>query len=199
MSCYEIDGLVPVVAASAYIAPTASVIGDVHIGDGVYVGPGASLRGDFGRIIIAAGANVQDNCVMHGFPGGETVVEEDGHIGHAAVLHGCRVAHNALVGIGAIVLDLAIIGESALVAAGAVVPARMTVPPRTLVAGVPATVKKQLRADEIDWKQTGTAAYQQLTRRAAATMRPAQPLEQAEANRRRVEDIHPALAALRPK
>ncbi|HNO13630.1 MAG TPA: phenylacetic acid degradation protein PaaY, partial [Accumulibacter sp.] len=88
---YAIDGIVPVVDPRAFVHPTAVLIGDVIVGPGCYVGPCASLRGDFGRLILERGANLQDSCVMHGFPGTDTVVGEDGHIGHGAVLHGCRV------------------------------------------------------------------------------------------------------------
>ena len=98
MPIYQIDGLTPVVPEESFVHPTAVLIGDVILGKGVYVGPNASLRGDFGRIVVKDGANIQDNCVMHGFPEQDTVVEEDGHIGHSAILHGCIIRRNALVG-----------------------------------------------------------------------------------------------------
>ena len=108
------------------------LIGDVLVGAGCYIGPSACLRGDCGRIDVRAGANLQDCCVMHGFPATDTVVEEEGHIGHGAILHGCVVQKNALVGMNAVVNDNAVIGESAIVAAMAFVKAGMVVPPRTL-------------------------------------------------------------------
>ena len=138
MPCYAIDGLVPVVDPSAYVHSSAVLIGDVIVGPGCYVGPGASLRADFGRIVLGEGANVQDNCVAHGFPYADTVVEPDGHIGHGAVLHTCVVRRDALVGINAVVMDEAEIGEQAIVAACAFVPVGMKVPPRWLVVGAPA-------------------------------------------------------------
>ena len=98
MKVYEIDGIVPVVDPTAYVHPSAVLIGDVLVGAGAYIGPCASLRGDFGRLFIGAGANVQDCCVMHGFPGSDTIVEEHGHIGHGAILHGCIVRRNGMVG-----------------------------------------------------------------------------------------------------
>ena len=137
LTVYTIDGVTPVVDPTAFVHPTAVLIGDVVVGPGCYVGPCASLRGDFGHIEMHAGANLQDSCVMHGFPGTGTIVEEDGHIGHGAVLHGCSVERNALVGMNAVVNDNAVIGESAIVAAMAFVKAGMVIPPRTLVAGVP--------------------------------------------------------------
>ena len=96
MTCYAFAGLRPVVSPDAFVHPDAVLIGDVIVGAGCYVAPLACLRGDFGRIVLAPGSNVQDTCVMHGFPGSDTVVEEDGHVGHGAVLHGCRIGRNAL-------------------------------------------------------------------------------------------------------
>ena len=145
------------------------LIGDVLVGAGCYIGPAACLRGDFGRIQLRGGANVQDCCVMHGFPGTDTVVEEEGHIGHGAILHGCMVQKNALIGMNAVVNDNAVIGESAIVAAMAFVKAGMVVPPRTLAAGVPAKVVRTLTDQELAWKIEGTQSYQELARRSLAT------------------------------
>lgn len=128
LKVYAIDGIVPVVDPSAYVHPSAVLIGDVIVGPGCYVGPCASLRGDFGRLILERGSNLQDTCVMHGFPGTDTVVEEDGHVGHGAVLHGCRVGRNALIGMNAVIMDNAVIGESSIVAASAFVKAGAEIP-----------------------------------------------------------------------
>lgn len=176
MPCYEIDGVVPVVDPGAYVHPTAVLIGDVIVGPGCYVGPCAVLRGDFGRIVLERGSNVQDTCVIHGFPKRDTVVEENGHIGHGAVLHCCIVRRGALVGMNAVVLDEAEIGERSMVAACAFVPAGMRVPPRSLVAGIPAKVRRELGDEEIAGKRAGTEAYQELTGRALASMREVAPL-----------------------
>ena len=184
---YAIDGIVPVVDPSAYVHPSAVLIGDVIVGPDCYVGPCASLRGDFGRLILEAGANLQDTCVMHGFPGTDTVVEENGHIGHGAVLHGCRIGKNALIGMNAVIMDNAVIGESSIVAASAFVKASQVVPARTLVAGVPAKVIRPLSAEEMAWKADGTRTYQELTRRCLATMVETSPLSAVEPNRQRIE------------
>ena len=199
MPCYAIEGVIPVVDPSAYVHPTAVLIGDVHVGPNCYVGPNASLRGDFGRIILAAGANVQDNCVMHGFPQQDTVVEENGHIGHGAVLHSCVIRRDALVGMNAVVMDEAVVGEQAVVAACAFVPAGMQVAPRTLVAGVPAKLLRTLRVDEVAWKLTGTQTYQDLTRRCLASLTEVQPLPNAEPDRPRVRapDVKSLIASKR--
>ena len=184
---YQIDGITPVIHPAAYVHPSAVLIGDVIVGAGCYVGPCASLRGDFGRLILEAGANLQDCCVMHGFPNTDTVVEADGHIGHGAVLHGCRVGRNGMVGMNAVVMDNAVIGESAIVAACAFVKAGMIVPPRVLVAGVPGKVVRELTAHEIAWKVEGTRTYRDLAVRSLATMREVEALAEIEAGRRRLQ------------
>mgnify|MGYP002737737676 CR=1 FL=1 len=183
---YAIDGIVPVVDPTAYVHPSAVLIGDVIVGPGCYVGPCASLRGDFGRLILEAGANLQDTCVMHGFPGTDTVVEENGHVGHGAVLHGCRVGRNALVGMNAVIMDNAMIGEASIVAASAFVKASERIPDRVLVAGVPAKVIRPLSDEEIAWKLDGTRTYQELTRRCLATLVETTPLTAVEADRKRI-------------
>ena len=196
LKVYAIDGIVPVVDPTAYVHPSAILIGDVIIGPDCYVGPCASLRGDFGRLILERGANVQDTCVMHGFPGTDTVVEEDGHIGHGAVLHGCRIKRNALVGMNAVIMDNVVIGEEAIIAASAFVKAGVEIPPRVLVAGVPAKVIRPLSEDEIRWKGQGTATYQDLTRRCLATLHETVPLTAVEPDRKRIEmpDVVPLVA-----
>ena len=187
LTVWAIDGAIPVVDPTAFVHPTAVLIGDVIIGPGCYVGPTACLRGDFGPIEMHAGSNVQDGCILHAFPGKGTVVEENGHIGHGAILHGCIVKRNALVGMNAVVNDNAVIGESAIVAALAFVKAEMIVPPRTLVAGVPARILRELTEDELAWKVEGTQSYQELTRRSFATMRATTPLAAPELDRKRIE------------
>ena len=187
VKAYSIDGVTPVVDPSSYVHPSATLIGDVMIGRNCYIAPGARLRGDFGRIIIADGANVQDNCIMHGFPGTDTIVAEEGHIGHGAILHGCVIERNALIGMNAVINDNAVIGESAIVAAMAFVKAKMVVPPRMLVAGMPARVVRELSETELAWKLEGTKSYQELTRRSLATMRATSALTAVEPDRERIE------------
>lgn len=167
---YAIDGIVPVVDPSAFVHPSAVLIGDVIVGPGCYVGPCASLRGDFGRLILREGVNVQDTCVLHSFPERDMVVEENGHIGHGAVLHCCAIGRNAFIGMNAVVMDNARIGEAAFVAACSFVKAGMEVPARSLAAGVPAKVTRLLTDHEMAWKLKGTRVYQILTRRCLATM-----------------------------
>lgn len=187
MPAYEIDGLIPVVDPASFVHPTACLIGDVIIGPNCYIGPGASMRGDFGRLIMVRGCNLQDNCIIHGFPGTDTVLEEDAHIGHGAILHGCTIRRDALVGMGAIIMDSAVVGESAFVAALAFVRAAFEVPARTLVAGIPAKVVRPLTNEELTWKKQGTREYQDLARRALATLREVTPLTAPEPDRKRLD------------
>jgi phenylacetic acid degradation protein len=186
MPAYEFEGVTPVVDPGAFVHETAVLIGDVIVGPNCFIGPGASLRGDIGRLVVGAGANVQDNCILHTFPGRDVVIEADGHVGHGAVLHGCTVGRNAMVGIGAVIMDGAVVGAEAMVAAMAFVKAGMEIPPRTLAAGIPARVVRPLRDDEVAWKTEGTAIYQHLARRHLAASRRVEPLDRAEPDRNRV-------------
>jgi phenylacetic acid degradation protein len=191
---YEINGVTPVVHPAAYVHPSAVLIGDVIIGPRCYVGPLASLRGDFGRLIMEEGANVQDTCVMHGFPGEDTVVGVDGHIGHGAVLHGCRIGRNAMVGMNAVVMDKAVVGDEAIVAAMSFVKAGMIIPPRSMVMGTPARVMRELSDEDIAWKSFGTKQYHELVIRSQQTMREVDALTEVEAGRRRI-DLGPEMHA----
>ena len=183
MPCYRYEGLTPVVDPTAFVHPTAVLIGDVIVGAGCYVGPGASLRGDFGRIVLKPGSNVQDNCTMHSFPGQDAVIEENGHVGHGAVLHGCIIGRDALIGMNAVVMDGAVVGEGAFVGAMSFVRAGFEVPPRTLALGVPAKVVRTLEDKELAWKANGTREYQELAERSLATMKECAPLPAVETGR----------------
>ncbi|MDL2355645.1 MAG: phenylacetic acid degradation protein PaaY [Pseudomonadota bacterium] len=190
---YEINGITPVVHPSAYVHPSAVLIGDVIVGARCYVGPLASMRGDFGRLVLEEGANLQDCCVMHGFPGDDTVVEVDGHIGHGAVLHGCRIKRNAMVGMNSVVMDQAVVGEGSIIAAMSFVKAGMLIPPRSMVMGAPAKVVRALEEKEIAWKSFGTRQYHELTVRSLQTMREVDSIDEAEPGRQRIEfgfDMH---------
>ena len=189
---YAIDGITPVIDPSAYVHPSAVLIGDVIVGAGVYIGPCASVRGDFGRIVIHRGSNVQDGCIIHGFSEQDTVIEEDGHLGHGCIVHCATVRRNAMVGMNAVVNDCADIGESAIVAGNAFVRARMVVPPRMLVGGTPAKLMRELTAEELAWKIEATGYYQRLAVRSLATMTETTALTAVEPDRRRI-DIGPTL------
>ena len=187
LTVYAIDGITPVVDPTAFVHESAVLIGDVIVGAGAYIGPCACLRGDFGRIVIAPGANVQDTCVLHGFPGKDTVVGEAANIGHGAVLHGCVIGRGALIGMNSVVNDNAEIGEYAVVAAMAFVKAESIIAARMLVAGTPAKVIRQMQDTEVQWMQRNVTMYQQLAVRSHASMQKVPALTAPEPNRKRLD------------
>ncbi|MFI1291881.1 MULTISPECIES: gamma carbonic anhydrase family protein [unclassified Streptomyces] len=159
-----IGGREPQVDEGAFVAPTATVIGDVALGAGASVWYGAVLRGDVERIAVGAGSNVQDNCTLHADPGFPVGVGERVSIGHNAVVHGATVEDDCLIGMGATVLNGAVIGAGSLVAAQALVPQGMRVPPGSLVAGVPAKVRRELTQEERQGITLNGTMYTQLAR-----------------------------------
>jgi phenylacetic acid degradation protein len=183
MPAYSFAGVVPVVDPTAYVHPSAVLIGDVVVGPDCYVGPQASLRADYGRIVLGPGSNVQDACVVHTFPGRAAVIGEDGHVGHGAVLHGCTVGAGALIGVGAVLLDGARVGERAFVGAGSLVPAEMEVPAAHLALGSPARVVRELSDTELEWKAHGTRMYQELAALSREQLEEVAPLTAPETDR----------------
>ena len=197
---FAFEGVTPVVDTSAFVHPSAVLIGDVIVGPGCYVGPNACLRGDFGRVVLEQGVNVQDTCVLHSFPGAEVAVERDGHIGHGAVLHGCHIGTNVLVGMNAVIMDGAKIGESTIIAACSFVRADYASPPRVLLAGVPAKILRELSEDEISRKRLATRAYQDLSVRCLSSLEVVAPLAAEETGRKRIEMTKvPFLTDRKPK
>ena len=165
MPIYRFEQYSPVIDDTAYIHPSAEIIGDVIIEANCYIAPGAVLRGDFGRIHVQHHSNIQDNCVLHSFPDKACIVHPYGHVGHAAVLHGCELQTNVLVGMNAVVMDEAIIASNSIIAANSFVPGKFSCAEASLIVGVPATVKRQLSQKEITWKSLGTDEYVQLAQR----------------------------------
>ena len=186
MPSYSIEGVKPVVDPSAYVHPTAILIGDVWVGPGCYAGPSASLRGDFGRIVLKAGSNVQDSCVAHAFPGKDVIVEENGHVGHGAIIHGCTVGKDAMVGMNAVVMDDAVVAPRSILGACAFVKAGFSCEPGSLIVGAPAKIVRALDEEEIAWKRKGTEEYQNLTVRCLNSMQECQPLAEADPKRPRL-------------
>ena len=148
-----------------YIAPTATVIGDVEISPDSSVWFGAVIRGDVASIKIGRRTSVQDDAVIHVSEGVGTVVGDDVTIGHSAVIHGCNIEDMILIGIGAIVLDNATVGTGSIIGAGAVVTEEAAVPPRSLVLGVPGRVVKEVTSEQIEWIKNNAEQYVQLARR----------------------------------
>ena len=165
MPIYRLEGLTPEIADSAYVHPSAEIIGDVIIEDHCYIAPGAVLRGDFGRIHVQHHSNIQDNCVLHSFPQQDCIVSAYGHVGHAAVLHGCVLNDNVLVGMNSVIMDQAIIAENSIIGANSFVPNKFSCEPGSLIIGSPASVKRALSEQEINWKSEGTEHYVQLASR----------------------------------
>jgi phenylacetic acid degradation protein len=184
---YSIDGVIPVIDSTAFVHPDAVIIGDVVVGAGCYVGPGASLRGDFGRIRLEQGCNVQDNCTLHSLPGFDLVIGPDGHIGHGAIIHSARIETNAMVGMNSVIMDHAVIGESAIVAAMSFVKTGAVIPARQMAAGIPARVIRELTNEELAIKIESTRQYQLLTQRCLAGLKPVEALTYFDRERRRVD------------
>lgn len=183
MPIFEFQGFKPVIHESAFIHPLAAVTGNVIIGRDVYIGPGAAIRGDWGGIVIADGCNVQENCVIHMFPGVTVHLEESAHIGHGAVVHGARIGKNALVGMNAVVMDNAVVGAGCIIGALCFVPAEMHIPERKIVVGNPAKIVKDVSDDMLEWKTEGTKLYQKLPAECRTTLRECEPLREAPAQR----------------
>lgn len=151
MPIYELNRVCPIVTAGAFIAPNASVIGDVVIGESSSIWFGVVVRGDVFPIRIGARTNIQDNSVVH-VTGGKTstMIGDDVTVGHGAIVHGCKIGNRCLVGMGSIVLDGAVIDDECFIAAGALVPPGMHVPSRSMVMGRPGKVVRALRAEELE-------------------------------------------------
>jgi carbonic anhydrase/acetyltransferase-like protein (isoleucine patch superfamily) len=165
MGVYVFEGKEPRIAEDAFVAPNATVIGDVVLEAESSVWFGAVLRGDFDRIVVGEGSCVQDNAVIHTAAGRPTIVGANVTVGHAALLEGCVVEDGAVIAMGAIVLQGARVGAGALVAAGSVVREGQEIPPRSLAAGVPAVVKREVDGSSRRWVDTAAAEYRQLRRR----------------------------------
>ena len=176
MTYYAINDLIPAIAPTAFVHPTATLIGDVVIGPSCYVGANAVLRGDFGRIILRHGSNLQDTCVMHSFPDEECVLEEYVTVGHGAILHGCSIGKNSLIGMNAVVMDQVTIGEGSLVAAAAFVKARFQCPVGSLVMGNPAVVERPLTQQELAANTQAALDYIELARRSLSSLRETAPI-----------------------
>ncbi|SMH37787.1 gamma carbonic anhydrase family protein [Azospirillum agricola] len=201
MPTYSYQGIVPVVDPTSFVHPAATLIGDVIVGPGCYLGPGASLRGDFGRIVVEGASSVQDNCTIHTSSGNDCLVGLGATVGHGAVLHGCRVGRHTLIGINAVVLDNAEIGEDCLVAALSLVRPDAVFPDRSLIAGNPARLLRTLAPEQITWRNDGArndggrndgtrnggeSEYQRLARESFTDMVECRPLAAMEPDRPRI-------------
>lgn len=176
MAFYQFNGIRPVVHPSSFVHPQAAVTGDVVIGKDVYIGPGCALRGDWGKIIIEDGCNVQENCTVHMFPGVTVLLKEGAHIGHGAIIHGATIGRNCLVGMNAVIMDEVELGDECIVGALCFIKQGETFPRRSLVVGNPAKIIKEVSNDMMAWKSEGTRLYQGLPQQCFETLLPCEPL-----------------------
>ena len=196
---FEFNGFKPVIAASSFVHPNATVTGNVIIGEHVYIGPGAAIRGDWGQIVIEEGCNVQENCTIHMFPGTTVVLKKGAHIGHGAIIHGGVIGENCLIGMNSVIMDDALIEEECIVGALSFVPAKMHVPRRSLVVGNPAKIIKSVSDEMIAWKTKGTALYQALPKECRETLKPCEPLREPEPNRPSQEKMYSTWEKIKQK
>jgi phenylacetic acid degradation protein len=180
---YEFNGLKPVIHESAYVHPQANVTGNVFIGKDVYIGPFAAIRGDWGKIVIEDGCNVQESCTIHMFPGTTVTLKKGAHIGHGAIIHGGTIGENCLIGMNAVIMDDVTIEEECIVGALCFVPTKMHIPRRKIAVGNPAKIVKDVSDEMIKWKTEGTQLYQQLPNDMRTTLKECEPLREAEPNR----------------
>ena len=190
MSIYEFNGYKPVIHESSFIHPNATVTGNVIIGKNVYVGPGAAIRGDWGEIIIEDGCNVQENCIIHMFPGVTVLLKEAAHIGHGAIIHGATIGKNVLVGMNAVVMDNVVVGDGCIIGALTFVPEGMQIPERKVVVGNPAKIIKDVSDEMLEWKTRGTQLYQQLPAELYATLKPCEPLREIPKERPKQQEVY---------
>ncbi|MFT4600361.1 MAG: phenylacetic acid degradation protein [Arenicella sp.] len=180
---FEFNGFIPVVHESAFVHPQATVTGNVIIGKDVYIGPSCALRGDWGKIVIEDGCNVQENCTVHMFPGKTVTLKKGAHVGHGAIIHGANLGENCMIGMNAVLMDDVEVGAESIIGALAFVPAKMEIPKRSLVVGNPAKIIKEVSDDMLKWKTMGTQLYQQLPADCQETLKEVEPLREEEPNR----------------
>jgi phenylacetic acid degradation protein len=180
---YSFNGNKPIVHPSAFVHPQAVVTGAVTIGKDCYIGPGAAIRGDWGEIILKDGCNVQENCIIHMFPGVTVILEESAHIGHGAIIHGAHIGRNCLVGMNAVIMDHVELGDESIVGALSFIKEGEKIPPRSVVVGNPGKIVKQVSEQMIEWKTEGTHLYQALPKDCEETLKPCRPLRKAPAKR----------------
>lgn len=178
MAFYQFNGIKPVVHSTSFVHPQAAVTGNVIIGKDVYIGPGCALRGDWGKIIIEDGCNVQENCTVHMFPGVTVLLKESAHIGHGAIIHGATIGKNCLIGMNAVIMDEVYLGDESIVGALCFIKQGEKIPPRSLVVGNPHKIIRQVSDEMIAWKTEGTKLYQKLPKQCFDTLQACEPLQQ---------------------
>lgn len=176
---YEFRGIKPVIHASSFIHPQAAVTGDVLIGKHCYIGPFAALRGDWGKIIIEDGCNVQESCTIHMFPGLTVLLKKGAHIGHGAIVHGSVIGRNCLIGMNAVIMDNVVLGDECIVGALSFIKEGEIFQRRSMIVGSPGKLIKKVSNDMMAWKTAGTKIYQQLPADCIASLNPCEPLRKS--------------------
>ncbi len=187
---YSFKEFIPVIHESSFIHPQAAVTGHVIIGKNCYIGPGAAIRGDWGRIIIEDGCNVQENCTIHMFPGITVLLKENAHIGHGAIIHGATIGKNCLVGMNSVVMDNAELGDESIVGALTFIKEGEKIPPRSVVVGNPGKIIKQVSDEMIAWKTEGTQLYQSLPKDMFEQSKLCQPLKEVPAHQSQQDNFY---------
>jgi len=190
---YSFKGFIPVIHESSFVHPLAAVTGNVIIGKKCYIGPGATIRGDWGQIILEDGVNVQENCTVHMFPGKSITLKESAHVGHGAIIHGANLGRNCLIGMNTVIMDDAKIGDESIVGAMTFVKAKTIIPKRSLVVGNPAKVIKQVSDEMIAWKTKGTKLYQQLPADCHESLKEVEPLKEVPKNLQTQDEAYKTL------
>ncbi len=193
---YSFKGFIPVVHESAFVHPQAAVTGNVIIGQNVYIGPGAAIRGDWGGIVIEDGCNVQENCTIHMFPGTTVTLEQNAHIGHGAIIHGANIGRDSMVGMNAVIMDEVVLGEACIVGALSFIKAGEVFASRSLIVGNPAKKIKDVTDEMLNWKKMGTQLYQTLPEEMRQYWEPCEPLRAIPANRPSQEALYQTWNAL---
>ncbi len=193
---YSFKGFIPVVHESAFVHPQAAVTGNVIIGQNVYIGPGAAIRGDWGGIVIEDGCNIQENCTIHMFPGTTVTLEQNAHIGHGAIIHGANIGRDSMIGMNAVIMDEVVLGEGCIVGALSFIKAGEVFASRSLIVGNPAKKIKDVTDEMLNWKKMGTQLYQTLPEEMRQYWEPCEPQRAIPANRPSQEALYQTWNAL---
>ncbi|QTY26346.1 transferase hexapeptide repeat family protein [Flavobacterium sp. CS20] len=197
MAIYKFKNHIPVIHSSSFVHPQVAVTGNVIIGKNCYIGPGAAIRGDWGEIILENGVNVQENCIIHMFPGKSIRLKQSSHIGHGAIIHGANLGENCMIGMNAVIMDDAEIGDESIIGAMTFIKAETKIPHRSLVVGNPGKIIKEVSDDMIAWKTAGTKLYQQLPQDCHESIEEVEPLREIPKNRPQQEDFYQTLNEFR--
>ena len=190
MAFYKFKEFIPVVDPSSFVHPLAAVTGYVIIGKNCYIGPGAALRGDWGAIVVEDGCNVQENCVIHMFPGVTVLLKSSAHIGHGAIIHGATIGKNCLVGMNSRVMDNVELGDESIVGALSFIKEGEKIPRRSLVIGNPGKIIKEVSDEMIRWKSKGTQLYQELAKEMSSNFQSCEPQHELPGDRPRQDMLY---------